>query len=230
MGWGATSQAEGVAFPQNPAAMYSIERKAFFHSSIDSMVDAGADGLFGNSYDANNNSLDFVYRDSIPANPQNASSTPEPCCTTVSGTFTLQGRTDHSGIQVLLWPSSNLRTTTDSSGHFSIPTVPAIADADTPTYTVEVSFPGYLTPRTALDLRHQHLPAGVGFQKLALLAGDPNADNQVNIFDLVIAGNQFGNTGLSSADINGDGRVNIQDLALISGNYGQDNEYVWGVE
>ena len=152
VGWGAAPVAEGPAFPQNPTGLCSLERKAFFHSTVDSMADA--DQLFGNSYDANNNSLDFVYRvDPDCSEPQNRTGTPEPCCTTLSGTLTLQGRTDHSGIEVLMWPGSNLRTTTDSSGHFSIPIVPAIADAQTPAYTVQVSFPGYLTPRTTLDLR-----------------------------------------------------------------------------
>jgi hypothetical protein len=189
---------------------------------------------FGNGYDSDDNSQDFVLRTTTP-NPQSkiSSSTPERCCTTITGTLTQQGRANHTGTAVLLWPGSGLRAATDSSGYFSILNVPVIASAETLTYTVEVSAPGYLTPRTTLDLRNHlvnggYLPASVTFLPvLSLLAGDLNGDNQVNIFDLAIVGSHYGQEGVSPADINGDGKVNIQDLALISGNFGLDNHYTW---
>ncbi len=185
---------------------------------------------FGNSYDSDNNSQDFVLR--TTPNPQNRLSTPERCCTTVSGTLTRQGRSDHSGIQVLMWPGSNLKTMTDTTGYFAVSGVPAIASQDTAGYTLEVIAPGYLAPKTTVNLASYDLSLQVNFPTLSLFAGDLNNDNRINIFDVAIIGGQYGSTGAAlTGDINGDGRVNIQDLALVSGNFGQSIEvYSWALQ
>jgi len=53
-------------------------------------------------------------------------------------------------------------------------------------------------------------------------AGDLNSDGEVDVFDLVLIGLDFGRTsGFSpTADINNDGEVNILDLSTVSGNFG----------
>ena len=50
------------------------------------------------------------------------------------------------------------------------------------------------------------------------LSGDVNSDGQINILDLVIVGQNFGEGPLIhiQADINGDGLVNVLDLLLVS--------------
>ena len=54
------------------------------------------------------------------------------------------------------------------------------------------------------------------------LAGDVNGDNSVNIFDLVIAAGQFGQTGSGlMGDVNSDSSVNIFDLVMVAGNFGK---------
>lgn len=233
IGWGTAQTVEGFSFPQNPTNNRSIERKAFLNSTVQNMVNGGTHSVFGNSYDSNNNSQDFVRRVNpvVPdtSNPQNSASNPERCCTTITGTLTQQGRADHTGTEVLLWPGSNLRTTTDSNGYFSIPNVPAIASEDTTEYNVEATFAGYLPARTTLDLTAGSLSNDpIIFSTLRLLAGDINGDNQVNIFDLAIIGSQYGSVGISSGDVNGDGQVNIQDLSLVSGNFGRStSQYNW---
>ncbi|MDP6599657.1 MAG: T9SS type A sorting domain-containing protein, partial [Candidatus Poribacteria bacterium] len=54
------------------------------------------------------------------------------------------------------------------------------------------------------------------------LMGDVNGDNMVNIFDLVIAAGQFGQTGSGlMGDVNSDSSVNIFDLVMVAGNFGK---------
>jgi hypothetical protein len=154
-----------------------------------------------------------------------------PCCATISGQLKLQGRVDHSGIQVLMWPGSNLKTTTNSSGHFSFVGLPSGDENGPLTYTLQVSYPGHLAPRTTLDLTpyyvDENTPILIALPELQLLGGDVNNDNRINIFDLVIVGSHYGSVGASTGDINGDGRVNIQDLAVAAGNFGKENTYNW---
>jgi len=224
LGYGTAIHPENTVFTPAPSASTSMERKAFYFSGLSAMSSTHAP--YGNSYDSDNNAADFILRSS--PEPQNSTSPTERCCTTVEGALTLQGRADSSGIQVLMWPGSGLRIDTDSDGHFSIPDVPAFASADTSAYTVEATFPGYLSAKTSLDLTSAPLPTAVTYSALRLLAGDLNGDNRVNIFDLAIIGGQYGSAGSLTGDVNGDGKVNIQDLSLASGNFGQDSsQYTW---
>ena len=50
---------------------------------------------------------------------------------------------------------------------------------------------------------------------------DVNKDGVVNILDLVVLAQAFGETGENAADVNGDGVVNIQDLVAIAAAIGQ---------
>ena len=54
------------------------------------------------------------------------------------------------------------------------------------------------------------------------VVGDINGDGVVNIQDLVLVANAFGQTGQQAADVNGDGIVNIQDLVKVAGAIGGD--------
>ena len=54
------------------------------------------------------------------------------------------------------------------------------------------------------------------------VVGDINGDGVVNIQDLVLVANAFGQTGQQTADVNGDGVVNIADLVKVAGAIGGD--------
>ncbi len=54
------------------------------------------------------------------------------------------------------------------------------------------------------------------------VVGDINGDGVVNIQDLVLVANAFGQTGQQPADVNGDGIVNIADLVKVAGAIGGD--------
>jgi len=59
----------------------------------------------------------------------------------------------------------------------------------------------------------------------ALIAGDCNNDNTVDIVDFSIFRSQFG-TSASQSDFNGDGIVNIFDFSLLRTNFGRSGDIV----
>jgi hypothetical protein len=63
-----------------------------------------------------------------------------------------------------------------------------------------------------------------------LYGGDVNADNCVNILDIVSIIGWFGTTGLPNPDpydINNDGTVNILDLTIAAGNFTRCGPTTW---
>jgi hypothetical protein len=52
---------------------------------------------------------------------------------------------------------------------------------------------------------------------------DVNSDGTVNVLDLVLVANEFGQSGESlKGDVNGDGTVNILDLVVVASHFGED--------
>ncbi|MDD5071739.1 MAG: lamin tail domain-containing protein [Patescibacteria group bacterium] len=76
VGFGSASDFETAAYPENPAADQSLERKAAFSATAATMGSGGEHEWQGNGYDSDNNSNDFIVR-SIPQ-PQNSFSPTEP--------------------------------------------------------------------------------------------------------------------------------------------------------
>ena len=70
--WGSgTDQfVEGSAFPTNPEANESLERKAVWDSTAGDMEPGGDDELRGNGFDSDDNSSDFILRGT--SQPQNS--------------------------------------------------------------------------------------------------------------------------------------------------------------
>jgi hypothetical protein len=129
----------------------------------------------------------------------------------LTGTTTLQGRTDHGG--VIVTNSAGEQVQSDADGYFAIITQGRLG----------FSFPGYLSAQA-------DLPAGIvaGESKaetarlgaVNLLAGDINGDNLIDIRDLAGVAAHYQTTD-PAADLNADGIVDILDLALIAANYRQ---------
>jgi hypothetical protein len=148
---------------------------------------------------------------SIPFTAQNGQLEVTSNCAGISGILALQGRTNHSGIVVT--SSSGRQTQTGADGSFTIPSADSLS----------FSFPGYLSAQAnALNQLVQNGNSGqtASLGTITLLAGDINADNLIDIFDLAHMARFYGSND-SQADLNGDGTVTILDLVLAAGNYGQ---------
>jgi hypothetical protein len=100
------------------------------------------------------------------------------------------------------------------------------------TYTFRASYPGYLDAvKTGVSV--PATPSDIDLGTIILLGGDINKDGVINILDVQLIINKFGQTGVigsaattctasdEPADINDDGAINISDLAITAGNFGK---------
>jgi len=141
------------------------------------------------------------------------SPTPEKAVGKVTGKVTLQGRTSHEGITVVIGTLSP--ATTSSDGTFVIE---GVAEGE---HVIRIERPGYLGAQGQVALSSSgetRTLAGI-----TLLAGDVTADGAVNLFDLVLMGSLYDTEDAASsvADLNGDGKLDVLDLVLVGRNYDQ---------
>ena len=128
---------------------------------------------------------------------------------TIAGTVLLEGRTDHSGTLVQL--SGGSSTTTAADGSYVL-TAPA------GTYTLIYSHASYLAKSLGVT---GFAGTTTTVPQETLLGGDVNADQSIDILDLVSIAGQFGSASPtpSTVDINGDGEVDIIDIVLVAKNF-----------
>ncbi|MCB0197593.1 MAG: hypothetical protein KDJ65_36955, partial [Anaerolineae bacterium] len=158
--------------------------------------------------------------------PEPIDPTPQPTSdpsdtTTIFGQVDLPGRTnnDWSDITVSVGTTGNVSTNTDSDGSYSLANVPAESS------TITVDAPGYLS--SACNATNLTTPE-VNLEDVALVSGDINADDIVDVADAAAVGVTFEQTGANlSADINKDEVVDIFDLVLVSINFGQEGPQIW---
>ena len=105
-----------------------------------------------------------------------------------------------------------------AGGNFSFTVAPG-------TYTIEASAPGYLRAvKTSLVVVAGDV---VVMENLNLLAGDINADDDIDILDVATIGANYNLTTPTAADLNGSGRINLLDLQLMALNYGISGPSAW---
>jgi hypothetical protein len=145
--------------------------------------------------------------------------------TTVDGLVELQGRTDHSGVEVCAGDGGGQVTCamTDATGAYEL----WLPDG---TYTVTVAYDRYLDGERSGVVVITGNP--VSLPKVKLLGGDANDDCVVNILDLSFMGARYGEScgdpGYNAqADINNDCIVNILDLTVAGGNYNMTCPVPW---
>ena len=160
--------------------------------------------------------------------PVNSTSVPNITVTEagmVVGAASRQGTQTRTGIEVVGLALDNgvaATAKTTGAGGFSL-VVPARG-----TYTINARYPGYLQSQ-----KNSVYVAGntVDIGPTKLVGGDVNADNCINILDIVSIIGRFGQTGLpasASEDINDDGMINILDLTIAAGNFTRCGPTTWG--
>jgi hypothetical protein len=128
---------------------------------------------------------------------------------TLAGKVQLEGRTNHSGVTILL--DSCCTFTSVADGSYSCSTTGG-------SHKLTFSHPGYLTKVVTVNA-----VAGstVTVPQVTLLGGDINGDGVIDILDLVAVASQFGSSSPTpaAADINADGQVDIIDIVLVAKNF-----------
>ncbi|MBU0702482.1 MAG: hypothetical protein KKC18_01270 [Chloroflexi bacterium] len=144
---------------------------------------------------------------------------------TIKGIVQRQGtQTNHAGTEIAAIAVGDgvaATATTAADGSFSL-AVPMGS-----TYTINASYPGYLQSQKG-SVYVVGATVDIGLTKL--VGGDVNADNCINILDIVSIIAKFGQSGLPAsdpADINDDGTVNIFDLTISAANFGRCGPTVW---
>lgn len=143
----------------------------------------------------------------------------------IEGAVKRQGtQTGHTGVEIVGIAVDNgvvATATTDADGNFRL-AIPAYGS-----YTINASYPGYLQSQKSSAYV---AGASVDIGPTTLAGGDVNADNCINILDIVSIIGRFGLTGLpasSPEDINDDGTVNILDLTIAAGNFTRCGPTAW---
>jgi hypothetical protein len=129
----------------------------------------------------------------------------------VTGSILLQGRVNHEGVTVSI--AELPPVTTNSDGTYSI-----VNSVPRGQHVIKAEKPGYLGATGYVEIGEES--ATQTMPPVTLLAGDLNADDVINLFDLVLIGTLLGNQDTESlrSDLNADGAVNLFDLVLVGNN------------
>ncbi len=141
---------------------------------------------------------------------------------TIAGRVTLEGRKGYADIQILV--NNEPAGTTDEMGIFQV-------DVPAGVYTVRAWRLGYV-PAEAVGVEVQ---AGqvVRLADIILPAGDTDADEDVDLFDMVRCAvnlRQPPPPGMEFTDINGDGIIDFREIVMIHRNYRTVRPVVWPLD
>ncbi|MDP4179919.1 MAG: glycoside hydrolase family 9 protein [Bacillota bacterium] len=167
--------------------------------------------IFGNEpYESSSNPSSTVK----PTNTPTPSGMPSPSNHTISGY--IKG----SGFKVEL-EGTQYSAITDSTGLFQINDV-----APNSGYTVKISKPGFLTRRvdSKIPINFYNISISSSASPIALMEGDINNNDAINMEDVVIVAKAFNLTSSSPnfnsvADLNQDGSINMSDIVMLAKNF-----------
>jgi hypothetical protein len=145
----------------------------------------------------------------------------------VVGEVHLQGRQDHSDIEIQITDESGLVNAHNLDGS---PTQPAIGSEGMFSAQTEGKLvitarrPGYLDAQATVSAASDG-PMSLG--ATTLYGGEVTGDNLIDIGDLSYLGAKF-HTADAMGDINGDGEVDILDLSVAAANFQMSGPTPWG--
>ncbi len=139
----------------------------------------------------------------------------------IIGQVTVEGRAGDNQAGHTVVGDGDLSTTTDATGDFSF------AGVEFGTYNFKANSPGFLAATCESVVHDTDLTV---LNAVVLLAGDIDDSGQIDVTDAVAIGAVFGSTTPGEvADLNADNVVDILDLILMAVNFGQtstDNPWV----
>ena len=135
----------------------------------------------------------------------------------LAGRVRLQSRTDFTGSTVRI---AGQAIATAADGSFMFQSLPV------GTYTLTASRPGFVS---AQHLDVTTVPGEITtLPEILIPAGDIDGDDDIDLFDLVVLGREFGSSmSKSPTDLNADNQVNIFDLVILAANYGVIGPVNW---
>ena len=147
----------------------------------------------------------------------------------VQGMVRLQGRQDHSGVELevqveeadgalrsFVVSESQGPIVTEAQGKFDVPTGGKLV--------ITASKPGYLKAQVVVDAS---AGGALDLGPTTLYGGEVTGDNLIDISDLAYLGAHF-DTSEMGGDINGDGKVDILDLSMAAANFAMRGPTPWG--
>ncbi len=155
---------------------------------------------------------------------------------TITGTFSMQGRSTRAGIPVTL-DYQDLVAYTDKTGTTinQISYNLSITDVNGGNWLLTTNQARYLNVIADNDKIFM-VDGNETLNALQLLGGNADyTDNEIDVDDASVVGTQYGGvTGVNElslldGDCNFDGKVNVQDLALVGGNFDETSESAYGV-
>ena len=143
---------------------------------------------------------------------------PYGCVAGVTGQAFMEGRSNHSGIEVSLINGTTESVITAADGTYTFDAMFA------GTHDLVMSHALYLPAQ--LDACLLEGDAILTMPDVTLLGGDLNGDKIIDISDLTLCGANF-NTTSSVADVNGSGYVDLFDIVLIGKNFGSTGPTIY---
>jgi len=144
----------------------------------------------------------------------------------VQGAVRLQGRQDHSGVEVQVQVqaesgdfqsfSASMPITTQAQGDFDVPAGGKLV--------ITARKPGYLDAQTVVEAAAGE-PLDLG--PTTLYGGEVTGDNLIDISDLAYLRAHLVTSELGGR-INGDGQVDILDLSMAAANFAMRGPTPWG--
>ncbi len=128
----------------------------------------------------------------------------------IHGRVLVAGRTDHSGVTLLL--DGSQAAVTGQDGLFDI------ADVTPGKHLIRATMPRYLCAEVSVMAEPNHTAE---LPDLDLAGGDTDGNGQVDLFDLVLVGANYGLQPPEDprSDLNDDGATNLLDLVMVGAAY-----------